>query len=98
MLYIKIVYTENVLSYTSVKRWVIHFKNGNDDICDIPHSGRPPSAATADGKARVDGLIRSDQSVSCRIIGESFGIGHGTVRTIISELGYSKVCAHNNPA
>ena len=90
---LKIVYGENSLSYTSVRRWVVHFKNGNDDICDKPHSGRPPSAATADNKATVDGLIRSDRRVSCRIIAESLGIGHSTVQTIICELGYSKVCA-----
>src|SRR3981081_1866863 len=90
---LKIVYGENSLSYTSVKRWVVHFKNGNDDICDKLRQGRPPSAATADNKALVDGLIRSDRRVSCRIIAQSLGIGHSTVQTIISELGYSKVYA-----
>lgn len=90
---LKIVYAENSLSYPTVRRWVVHFKNGNDDICDKPRSGRPPSAATADNKALVDGLIRSDRRVSCRIIAESLGIGRSTVQTIISELGYSKVCA-----
>ena len=90
---LKIVYGDNSLSYTSVRRWVAHFKNGNDDICDNPRSGRPPSAATAENKATVDDLIRSDRRVSCRIIAESLGIGHSTVQTIISELGYSKVCA-----
>src|SRR6476619_7374733 len=94
---LKIIYGENSLSYTSVRRWVVHFKNGNDDICDKPHSGRPPSAATADNKATVDGLIRSDRRVSCRIIAESLGIGHSTVQTIICELGYSKVCARCIP-
>jgi [histone H3]-lysine36 N-dimethyltransferase SETMAR len=90
---LKVVYGDSALSYVSVTRWVVHFKNGNEDICDKPRSGRPPSAATADNKAAVDGLIRSDRRVSCRIIAESLGISLGTVHTIISELEYSKVCA-----
>src|SRR6478609_4556148 len=81
---LKIVYGENSLSYTSVRSWVVHFKNGNDDICDKPRSGRPSSAATADNKATVDGLIRFDRRVSCRIIAESLGIGHSTVHTFVN--------------
>ena len=58
---LKIVYGENCLGYASVKRWVVHFKNGNTDITDKPRSGRPLSAATAENKASVDGLIRNDR-------------------------------------
>ena len=90
---LKIVYGENCISYTSVKRWVVHFKDGNTDIADKPRSGRPLSAATAKNKATVDGLIRNDRRISCRIIADSVGISVGTAQTIVAELGYSKVCA-----
>lgn len=90
---LKIVYGENCLGYASVKRWVVHFKNGNTDITDKPRSGRPLSAATAENKASVDGLIRNDRRISCRIIANSVGISVGTAQAIVAELGYSKVCA-----
>ena len=90
---LKNVYGESCLSYASVKRWVVHFRNGNSDICDKPRSGRPASVATPEKKASVDGLIRNDRRISCRIIANSLGISFGTAQTIVAELGYSKVCA-----
>jgi histone-lysine N-methyltransferase SETMAR len=90
---LKTVYGDNCLSYASVKRWVVHFKNGESDICDKPRSGRPPSVATPEKKASVDGLIRNNRRISCRVIADSVGISLGTAQTIVAELGYSKVCA-----
>ena len=41
---LNVVYGENRLSFRSVKRWVTYFKNGNTDIDDKVHTGRPRSA------------------------------------------------------
>src|SRR5260221_11369761 len=90
---LKTVYGENCLSYASVHRWFVHFKNGNSDICDKPRSGRPLSVATPETKAIVDGLIRNDQQISCCVIADSLGLCLGTAQTIVAQLGYSKVCA-----
>jgi transposase len=54
---LKIVYGENSLSYSTFKRWVVHFKNGNDDICDKPRSGRPPSRSTSQIFWDVHGVL-----------------------------------------
>ena len=88
------VYGTSALSYSSVRRWVAEFKSGSRvDVVDRPRSGRPPSAVTEANKVRVDELIRSDRRVTTRDITDIIGVGNHAVQTIISELGYSKVCA-----
>ena len=39
----------------------VHFRNGNTDVTAKPRCGRPLSAATAENKSGVDGLIRNDR-------------------------------------
>jgi len=90
---LKKVYGESALKFPSVKRWVAAFKDGRTDIIDKPRSGRPSSAVTEANKQRVDELIRSDRRVTTKNIIYLIGVSHGTVHNIISDLGYSKVCA-----
>jgi histone-lysine N-methyltransferase SETMAR len=90
---LKNVYRECALSYASVRRWVTHFKSGSSSVTDKPRSGRPSTAVTEENKTLVDELIRSDRRVTVREIVEKIETGHNAVQNIISELGYSKVCA-----
>ena len=90
---LKKVYGESALSYASVKRWMIDFKSGRNDIIDKPRSGRPSSAVTDENKQRVDEMIRSNRRITTRDIIDVIGVGHSAVHSIISNLGYSKVCA-----
>ncbi len=90
---LKNVYGESALSYLSVRRWMADFKGGRSDIIDKPRSGRPSSAVTEANKQHVDELIRSDRRITTRDIIDVIGVGHGAVHNIISDLGYSKVCA-----
>ena len=86
------VYGDSALSYTSVKRWVTHFKSGgSSSITDKPRSGRPSTAVTEENRTLVDELIRSDGRITVREIVERIGTGHNAAQNIISELGYSKV-------
>src|SRR5260221_14452766 len=68
---LKTVYGENCLSYASVHRWIVHFKNANSDVDDKPRSGRPLSAATPETKATVYELTRNDRRISSRVIAPS---------------------------
>ena len=87
------VYGDSALSYASVKRWVTHFKSGESSITDKPRSGRPSTADTEENRVLVDELIRSDRRTTVREIVDKIGTGHNAAQNIISDLGYSKVCA-----
>ena len=60
------MYGASALSHSSIKRWVVHFKNGSSDITDKECSGRPLSAVTEENKRSVDELIRSDRRITVR--------------------------------
>lgn len=90
---LKNVYGESSLSYPSVRRWIVDFKRGRSDITDKLRSGRPSSAVTEANKQHVDELIRSNRRITTRDIIDVIGIGHGAVHNIITDLGYSKICA-----
>jgi histone-lysine N-methyltransferase SETMAR len=90
---LKNVYGDSSLSYPSVRRWLVDFEGGRSDIIDKPRSGRPSSAGTEANKQHVDELIHSNGRITTRDIIDVIGVGHGTVHNIISDLGYSKVCA-----
>ena len=90
---LKNVYGESSLSYPSVRRWIVDFKRGRSDITNKLRSGRPSSAVTEANKQHVDELIRSNRRITMRDIIDVIGIGHGAVHNIITDLGYSKICA-----
>ena len=90
---LKNIYKESALSHATVKQWLDHFKSGRTDINDKPRSGRPASAVTEVNKKRVDEMIRSDRRVTIRDIVDVIETGHNAVQNLISELGYTKVCA-----
>jgi histone-lysine N-methyltransferase SETMAR len=48
---------------------------------------------TEANKQHVDELIRSNRRITTRDIIDVIGVGHGAAHNIISDLGYSKVCA-----
>jgi len=76
---LKNVYGESCLSYASVKRWVVHFRNGNSDICDKPRSGRPASVATPEKKlALMDLFATIDESHAALLLihSESVSVRH----------------------
>jgi transposase len=77
----------------SVRRWVIHFKDGNTDIADQLRCGRPRTDASQRNKQKVDELIRQDRRITLREIAAQLGVGHHEVREMMEILGYRKVCS-----
>ena len=59
---------------SSVRRWVIHFKDGNMSIQDEPQSGRPRRASTERNKERVDEIIQDDRRVTVDTIARTLGM------------------------
>jgi len=81
------LYGDVCMCASSVRRWVKHFKDGNTNIKDQPHSGRPRTASTEPNKERVDEIIKEDRRVTLDAIATKLGIGHNAVQETIGSLG-----------
>ncbi|PNF21974.1 hypothetical protein B7P43_G17875, partial [Cryptotermes secundus] len=86
-------YESVCMGASSVRRWVRHFKDGNNSIEDEHWSGRPQTASTECDKERVDEIIQDDRHVTVDTIAQKLGIGHSAVQEMIESLGYRKVCS-----
>ena len=61
---------------------------------DEPNSGRPCTSKTDENVTKVRALVRSDRSLTVRMIGSEFNLNHQTVHDILTEeLGMQKICA-----
>ena len=87
------VYGMDAVDASTVRRWVRRFESGESDVEDKARSGRPHTATTPENEARLDGLIRADRRITVNEMREELGVGVSAVETMLSSLGYSKVCA-----
>ena len=74
---------KNVLSTRIAQHWFHRFKNGNFELDDLPHTGRPL-------QVNVDVLkqfIEEDPRLTTRCLAEQLGCSHTTVETHLHELG-----------
>jgi histone-lysine N-methyltransferase SETMAR len=85
------VYVEDAIDVGSDAGSVV--LSGEQDIGDMPCSGRPATAATTENKDKVDALIRDDRRITTSELCVAIWIGKPAVMAIIRELGYRKVCA-----
>jgi hypothetical protein len=62
------------------------FKEGETNIEDKPHSGRPSSTATTDANhQRVDKLICAERQVTIRELAVQLECGHNAVRKWVQQ-------------
>ena len=71
---------------SSVRRWVMHFKDGNTNIQNQPRSGRPRTASTEPNKKRFDEIIKENRPVTLDAVATQLGIGHNAVQEMIGSL------------
>ncbi|PNF28779.1 hypothetical protein B7P43_G06451 [Cryptotermes secundus] len=57
------VYGDNAVDVTTVRRWVVRFNSGENEVHDKPRHRRPCSAATPHNEQR---LIRTDQQITTK--------------------------------
>lgn len=60
---------------------------------DKARCGRPHTTTTPQSEVRLDGLICADRRITVNEMREELGVGNSEVETMLSSLGYSKVCA-----
>ena len=87
------VYQEETMSVSTLRRWVLRFRNGEESISDKPRSGRPSSASTPETVEKVNGLIMQNRRIRVRDLAMQVGCSTGTIVNIINQLNYRKVCA-----
>jgi len=76
------VYGEHALSRTQVFMWHKAFLDGRESVEDEPHCGRPCTSKTDENVTKVRDLVRSDRSL--------------TVRMIISVLNFNRQTVHDS--
>ena len=74
---------KDVLSIHTTQHWFHRFKNGNFELDDLPHTGRPLQVDMDVLKQ----LIEEDPRLTTRCLAEQLGCSHITVKMHLHELG-----------
>ena len=74
---------KNVLSIRTVQHWFHRFKNGNFELDDLPHTGRPLQV----DMDLLKQLIEQDPRLTTRCLAERLGCSYIAVETHLHELG-----------
>jgi histone-lysine N-methyltransferase SETMAR len=73
---------KDVLSIRTAQRWFNRFKNGNFELDDLPHPGRPLEV----DMDVLQQLIEEDPRLTTRCLAERLGCSQITVETHLREL------------
>ena len=74
---------QDISSTRTAQRWFNRFNNGNFELDDSCHSGRPVEVDLD----RLKQLIEDDPRLTTRCLAEQLGCSHTTVETHLNELG-----------
>jgi transposase len=72
-----------MLSIRTAQRWFNRFRNGNFELDDLPHTGRPLEV----DMELLKELIEDDPRLTTWCLAERLGCFHITVETYLHELG-----------
>ena len=73
------------MSYATITRWCVRFKQGRESLEDDPRSGRPLSAFTENDVTAVKNLIDEDARYTIEEISETLNINSGAVFVILKQ-------------
>ena len=74
---------KDVLSIRTAQHWFHRFKNGNFELDDLSHSGRPLQV----NMDLLKELIEQDPRLTTRCLAECLGCSHIAIETHLHELG-----------
>ena len=87
---------EQALSISTIRRWIVTFKDGEEEIKDKARSGRPREAVTSEKIARVEDLVSNDPHISTIELANEVGISRERVSYILhNELSLQKKGKNN---
>ena len=72
------------VSYSTVKKWVAHFKC-NSSTDDEPRSGRPSTSVSDDNITKAEAIVQSDRRVTVRYVAKTVGVSYGSAETILTD-------------
>lgn len=88
------VYGDDALPFSTVKRWMAHFRAGRESFEDAKSPGAPTTVTTEENVEKIKNLVMADRRLKVREIAAEVGISLDRVHLILHEkLGLSKVCA-----
>ena len=94
----KIVKRDQAPSYSTIQRWVKHFKEGEQQLKDKPRSGRPITATTKTNIELVRNVIDDNPYCSYDEIEAQTSLSRGTIQNIIhNELKLKKIASRFVP-
>ena len=80
------VYGEGVIGESTARKWFAKFKNGNFDINDMPHSGRPSEF----DKDHLKAIFKEESSQTSRELAEKMNCDQKTILNHLHSMGFAK--------
>ena len=80
------VYGEGVIGESTTRKWFAKFKNGNFDIEDTPHSGRPSEFDEDHLKA----LLKEESRQTSRELAKKMNCDQKTIFNHLHSMGFAK--------
>jgi len=85
---------QHSVSYSTVKKWIAHFKCGKSSTDDEPRSGGPSTSMSDDNITTAEAIVQSDRRVTVRYVAKTIGVSYGSAETILTDaLRMNKVSA-----
>ena len=76
-------YGEHSLSRAQLFRGHKSFLEGQEQLEDEPHAGRPSTSKTDDNVERVRSLVRSDRRLTLRMISSEFRMSKSKIKSML---------------
>ncbi len=88
------VWASETMSKTQVRFWHKRFREGDDQVTDAPHPGRPKSQRTPQNITWISTLVEDDARLGVRSLSAMTGISTHTIRLILKkDLQMRRRCA-----
>ncbi|KOC59845.1 Putative uncharacterized protein FLJ37770 [Habropoda laboriosa] len=89
---------ESCLSKTQTYEWYKAFKEGREEIQDLPRFSRPSTVSTGENIEKIKKMVIENRRVSVREVAHEVEMSHMSVRNILTEvLGMRRVAARLVP-
>jgi transposase len=76
---VNVAYEDQVLSLSNVFRWYGQFRDGWEDIEDVPSSGRPTECRNNNMVEKISQFLLQNRHLSLRMLADEVNIGKDTV-------------------
>ena len=90
---LRTAYGGSSMKKSAIYQWHKRFTGGQELASSQERSGRPSTSLTDENRNKINELVLQNRRITVRDIELQVAISHGSIITILHELGFSKVCA-----